>query len=92
MLLLDDNLLDVLAPFHDKATQKRLICLETSREIIKASIAAFGPTFVVIDALDECVDRKNLIETIGKVSDIVPEGCKIVATSRDEIDKDALSA
>ena len=86
MLLLDDNLLDVLASFHDKATQKRLSCLEISREIFKASIAAFGPAFVVIDALDECVDRKNLIETLGKVSDIVPEGWKIVATSRDEID------
>ena len=72
MLLLDDKLLNVLAPFHDKATQKRLNCLETAREMFKASLTAFKPAFVVIDALDECVDRKNLVQILGNVSDIVP--------------------
>ena len=86
MLLLDDELLNVLAPFHDKATQKRLNCLETAKEMFKASLTPFKPAFVVIDALDECVDRKDLVQILKNVSDIVPDGWKIVATSRDEID------
>ena len=86
MLLMNESLLKTLSAFRDKSTQKRLISLDTSMQIFRESVAAVGPCYIVIDALDECADRNILARLLYDVVCEVPFGLKIIATSRDEED------
>ena len=86
MLLLNESLLKTLLAFRDKSTQKRLKSLDTSMQIFRDSVAAIGPCYIVINALDECADRGTLTRLLYDVVCEVPLDLKIIATSRDEVD------
>ena len=56
--------------------------LETLRQIVQA----FDETFIVLDALDECQERQELLEDIKKIVDWKLEKLHILVTSRREKD------
>ena len=54
--------------------------LETLRQIVQA----FDERFIILDALDECQERQELLEDIEKIVDWKLEKLHILATSRRE--------
>ncbi len=56
--------------------------LETLWQIIQE----FNETFTTLDALDECKERQQLLEGIGKIAEWKTEKVHILATSRREKD------
>jgi hypothetical protein len=49
-------------------------------------LGCFHHTYIILDALDECVERTELLETITKIMDWKLDACHILATSRRERD------
>ena len=55
-------------------------------QVLTAIIALHENFYIVIDALDECRQRSSLLDTIGTIFDRVDSRCRILCTSRAEID------
>lgn len=49
-------------------------------------VQEFDQTFIILDALDECKDRRDLLQTIGKIHGWQPQGIHTLLTSRQEMD------
>ena len=49
-------------------------------------ISTFKSTYILLDALDECIDRKDLFEFIVAVKDWNLDNLHLLATSRKETD------
>ncbi|KAL9634210.1 MAG: hypothetical protein Q9164_004231 [Protoblastenia rupestris] len=86
MLLADSQVLRIVSPYHDKSTQKRILSLETASQIFKDVLATISPCYIVIDAMDECVDRLSLIQLLCSVVSAASKDIKVFAVSRDEAD------
>jgi hypothetical protein len=68
---------------------------DTLKECLKAMLGllAQGPTFIVLDALDECSDssafpspRDEVLQLVKELVDLQPQELHICATSRPEVD------
>ena len=55
-------------------------------QVLTAMIALHQTFYIVIDALDECRQRPLLFDTISTIFDRVDSRCRILCTSRAEID------
>ncbi len=60
MLSLNDVLLAPLARAFDKTSEKTLRTLSAARRVFTDSARAFGDCFLVVDALDECADKRTM--------------------------------
>ena len=55
-------------------------------QVLTTIIALHQTFYIVIDALDECRQRSSLFDTISAIFDRVDSRCRILCTSRAEID------
>lgn len=54
--------------------------------LLRQMVTAFNSTYILLDALDECTDRKDLLEFIQVLRDWKIDNLHILATSRAEKD------
>lgn len=76
-------------PKDDIERQFRLLILEPLKRQFSARATPSRTLVVVIDALDECVpgnQRESFLRTIVKWSEELPQTCKLVVTSRPEVE------
>ena len=55
-------------------------------QVLKTVIAFHESFYIVIDALDECRERSLLLQTLSALFEIAGARCRILCTSRAEID------
>lgn len=55
-------------------------------QVLTAMIALHETFYIVIDALDECRQRSSLLDTISAIFDRIDPRCRILCTSRADID------
>lgn len=55
-------------------------------KLLKALIESYDRTFIVLDALDECKNRQELFDFIGKAMKWRSENLNIIMTSREKKD------
>ena len=53
-------------------------------QILKTSLTVFNRTLILVDALDECTEGGDLIETLGKIRGFQCSNVKILVSSRRE--------
>ena len=55
-------------------------------QVLTAIIALHDAFYIVVDALDECRQRSSLLDTIGAIFHRIDSRCRILCTSRADID------
>jgi len=69
--------------YHNGGRQPEPVALVTTlREIFEK----FNQTFIILDALDECMDRHELLETLNSIVNWISDEIHLLATSRRERD------
>lgn len=70
--------------FHDDHRGKDLssLSIRSFLEVLQSVISCFTRVFVVVDALDECRDRRELLDSIARVQ--AEAGVNFLATTRPE--------
>lgn len=86
MINFDHQLLKCVSPLYDKTTQKRLTSVEVAKKLFEDVAKRITPCYLVIDALDECCDKYELIRLMLEFTKTCAEGMKILLTSRDYLD------
>ena len=56
------------------------------RELLRESLAVPTPVYIILDALDECADREDLLDFLSSFVQLKLAGVRILATSRRERD------
>jgi ankyrin repeat domain-containing protein 50 len=90
MVSQDDSVFQALIPSYERTTCASVTTLLTAKTIFKHALKAFGNCFILIDALDECSDRVELIKALLDVIQEIPSGLKIFCSSRNEPDIESL--
>ena len=62
--------------------------VEALKSILLETLKHYDHVYIIIDALDECTDRDNLLEWIKEFTDLKPDNLYLLATSRKERDID----
>ena len=65
---------------------KNKLSIKELTALLRQMMKAFNSTYIVLDALDECTDRKDLLEFIEVLRDWNIDNLHILATSRKEKD------
>ncbi|KAJ7247573.1 ankyrin repeat-containing domain protein [Mycena rebaudengoi] len=81
-----DSKLDALWMSHNRG-QKLLTDAELISDALLPLLREFGqkPVFIVLDALDECSDRRGLLHLISKMVDSKLPNVHLLVTSRSEV-------
>jgi hypothetical protein len=72
--------------FESSRRGQPLPSLETVLEVLKELLVKFPCTYLVLDALDECDDREELMKIINTISSWNVQGLHMIFTSRREGD------
>jgi hypothetical protein len=81
-----DTLLSIEALFEFSRSEKPSPPLESLLKALKDSLVQIPVTYVVLDALDECEDRRELMKIIDTIASWKVHGLHILCTSRREGD------
>jgi hypothetical protein len=60
--------------------------VDAIQHLLQDNLALLSSTYVVLDALDECVDRERLLGVLRGLVDLNISGLHVLATSRQERD------
>jgi nucleoside-triphosphatase THEP1 len=86
MVKSDPAVLQALKPRYEKTVGASLTVLSTATMIFLEALKAFGDSFVVIDALDECdpQDGQALVRALLDAVKEISSGLRILCSSRNE--------
>ena len=59
---------------------------EDMKRLLRQLLKSFNSTYILLDALDECTDREELLEIINAIMSWNIQGLQVLATSRKEND------
>jgi hypothetical protein len=82
----DDSFFQALRPKFERTTSISVTSLPTAKTIFKDALKTFGNCFILIDALDERLDRSELVKALLEAIQEIPSGLKIFCSSRNELD------
>ena len=71
---------------YERSTYATVASVHTAKTILKEVIQTYKSCYIFIDALDECLDRKSLIEALIEITRDSVTNIKVLCSSRDELD------
>lgn len=87
LLAQDPHLLESLQSAYSRSQNgQNKLSIKELTALLRQMMKAFNSTYILLDALDECTDRKDLLEFIEVLRDWNIDNLHILATSRKEKD------
>jgi hypothetical protein len=78
---------DEISTLHqENAFQKPPSDIPSLKRILTSILIAKGEVYIVVDALDECIEREELLLVLSEMADMKPQNLHILVTSRQERD------
>ena len=85
--LQQQNRLQILEDLHQRCENGQHQPIEAEiQSLLKDAVACTGHKYIILDALDECVDREDFMVFVREMVHSQQEGLRIMITSRREKD------
>ena len=86
LLQLSEKIVHKTVPLFEAFEPSEPLTDEGAVDLLRSTLLSFRRIFIVVDALDECVDKETLLEFIDTLRKWNLEQLHFLVTSRDEVD------
>jgi ankyrin repeat domain-containing protein 50 len=77
---------EIKALYYQSKVQKLPSDIQALMRILKSILSNQEQVYIIVDALDECLEREDLLEVLSEIADLKSKKLHILVTSRQERD------